>query len=225
LEQYLPEPFAIDGEPLVYVSATMNRQVDWLAGAPYNLIGVNVPVVFNGETDKDLHGTYCLVMWENDTDPIIAGRELLGIPKIYADIQDFSILGDEYRVSASLRGHKIMDMEIVGLKAVPEKELEERRKNARPGNWFGWRYMPNCGEPGAALSHAVCNPTGGGGPKAAWTGQGKIEWPHLTWEQNPAQCHIVNALRDLPIIEYRHAGVTLAGSSLEPDGRKLRAVY
>ena len=50
---------------------------------------MSAAVVFNGEQEQ-LEGTFTLVIWENLTDPILIGREVQGIPKIYADIQDHS---------------------------------------------------------------------------------------------------------------------------------------
>jgi len=38
-----------------------------------------------------------------------------------------------------------------------------------------------------------------------------VEWHRLTWEQNPTQFHIVNALKRLPILEYREATVAKSG--------------
>jgi hypothetical protein len=53
-------------------------------------------------------------------------------------------------------------------------------------------------------------------------GTGTIEWAHLTWEQNPTQHHIVNALRDLPILEYRPAVITKGSTDLSVAGRPVR---
>jgi len=61
ISQYLPEPFEVGQEPLVHVYCTMNRQVDWLAGRAYNLVGVDVSAVFNGQVDKNVVGAYNLV--------------------------------------------------------------------------------------------------------------------------------------------------------------------
>ena len=57
LSEYLPEPFEVGPEPLVSVSYAMNREVAWLAGGCYNLVGVNVSAVFKGEVDH-LAGSY-----------------------------------------------------------------------------------------------------------------------------------------------------------------------
>jgi hypothetical protein len=45
-------------------------------------------------------------------------------------------------------------------------------------------------------------------------GEGAIEWHELTWEQNPTQFHIVNALAALPILEYRPALITQGSTNL-----------
>jgi acetoacetate decarboxylase len=224
LSQYLPEAFQVGAEPLVHVYCTMNRQVDWLAGRAYNLVGVDVSAVFKGEVDKNVVGTFNLVTWENDCDPLISGRETLGIPKIYADIEDHSIIEGEWRTSASLRGEKFMDLEIKNLKPVPQAELEEWNKWAGKGNWMGWLYVPNIGKPGPSVSHATCVPAGGI-TKEAWSGEGKLTWHKQTWEQNPAQCHIINALADLPVKEIRVARVSKAGTALETETRTVRAMY
>ena len=103
LAAYLPQPFEVGPEPLVTVSYAQNREIDWLAGGCYNLIGVNVSAVFKGEIDC-LAGSYCLVMWENLTDPILTGREIQGIPKIYADIPDHTVCDGIWRTGAGYRG-------------------------------------------------------------------------------------------------------------------------
>ena len=100
LAAYLPEPFVVAEDAIVSVSYACNKEVDWLAGHGYNLIGVNASVVFKGQVDR-LQGFYTLVMWENLTDPILMGREVQGIPKIFADIPDHSIVNGTFRVKAS----------------------------------------------------------------------------------------------------------------------------
>jgi acetoacetate decarboxylase len=44
-----------------------------------------------------LEGAFALVVWENKTTPILEGN-MMGVPKIYADIEDLHIMGDTYRV-------------------------------------------------------------------------------------------------------------------------------
>lgn len=221
LSRYMPEPMEVGAEPLVTVSYSMNREIEWLAGASYNIVGVNAAAVFNGEVDH-VEGTFCLVMWENLTDPIISGREGEGIPKIYADIPDHTVFRGEYHALASYRGHKIVDITVRDLKPVPQERIDAMKQAAEKAEddsvtrgWMGWKYIPRTGQPGAEVSHATYYPSSGN-IKEASIGSGEIEWHRLTWEQNPTQFHIINALEELPIIEYRTAMVTRSSSTILP---------
>jgi Acetoacetate decarboxylase (ADC) len=223
LSEYLPEPFEVGAEPLVSVSYAMNREVAWLAGGGYNLIGVNVSAVFKGKIDH-LSGSYCLVMWENLTDPILTGREIQGIPKIYAEIPDHTIFNGIWSTCASYRGHKILDLKLKDLNPLPSDRVKEIEKMSREGNWMGWKYIPNTGGPGAEVSHATLFPTNATFD-LAWSGTGEVKWNRLTWEENPTQFHIVNALEELPILEYRSAVVLKGSSNLAVISKPVRPIY
>jgi hypothetical protein len=213
LAECVPEPFEVGEEPLVSVIYAMNKEVDWLAGHSYNLIGVNASVVFNGKTDR-LAGFYTLVMWENLTDPILFGRELQGIPKVFADIQDHCIVHGEWRTVASHFGHKIVEMMINNLRPLTTEEIDAwQRQMEGKDHWMGWRYIPTVGGPGAALSEPTLFPYENT-IREAMIGEGEVIWQRLTWEQNPTQYHIVNALADLPILEHRMAVVTKGSNNL-----------
>ena len=48
----------------------------------------------------------------------------------------------------------------------------------------------------------------------AWVGEGRVDWQRLTWEQNPTQYHIVNALADLPVHGWLPAVVARGSTNL-----------
>ena len=212
LARYLPEPFEVGEEALVSVFYARNRQVDWLAGHGYNMIAVNASAVFNGENDK-LTGQYTLVMWENLTDPILTGRELQGIPKIYADIPDHTALDGDWRSSASHFGHKIVDIAITDLRAPTEEEIEAGQRAQAESTPMAWRYLPGVGGFGQTTSEPTAYPSENEF-RSVLVGEGSIEWHQLTWEQNPTQFHLVNALAELPILEHRAALVTEGSTNL-----------
>jgi acetoacetate decarboxylase len=135
LARYLPEPFEVGPEPLLTVSYSLNREIEWLAGGSYNIIGVNASVVFKGKVDE-LAGSYCLVLWENLTDPILTGREIQGIPKIYADIADHTVYDGIWQTCASYRGHKIVDVMIKGLQPLPEADVKNSNYSAKKALYF-----------------------------------------------------------------------------------------
>ncbi len=213
LAAYLPAPYEVDEEAVITVTYACSKNIDWLAGHGYNLIGVTASVIHKGEKDT-LRGTYTLVVWENLTDPILAGRELQGIPKIYADIPDHSVIGGKWRTNASHFGHKIVDLSIDNLRAPTEEELkigaemQEGRDNP-----MGCRYLAAVGGFGTAINEATLFPSASTVSEVQ-LGEGKIDWKHLTWEQNPTQFHIANALAELPILAYLPAVVTKGSTNL-----------
>ena len=100
LVKYLPKVFEIIGEPLVIVYYTMNRDIGWLAGGCYNLLGVDVPCIYHGEDDEGMQGKFCLVLWENLTDPILTGPRAAGHPQ---DIREHRRPRQDRRRVAHLR--------------------------------------------------------------------------------------------------------------------------
>jgi len=224
LAAYLPESLEVGEEALITVAYARNRDVDWLAGHGYNLISVSASVVFNGEKGQ-IPGSYTLVMWENLTDPILSGREMSGIPKIFADIPDHSIADGEWRCQASHFGHRIMDISISDLKAPTSEEIADGLKaQEAQDNPIGWRYLPAVGGFGTRVSELTLFPSEIL-YKEVLVGEGKIDWNHLSWEQNPTQFHIVNALADLPILEYRPAIVTKGSANLFLPERPTRVLW
>jgi len=223
LAAHLPEPFTVGEQAVVTVVYCCSKDVDWLAGRGYNLVAVTASAVFNGENEQ-LEGQYSLVWWENLTDAILSGRERTGIPKIFGDIPDHSIIDDQWHTSVSHFDSKILDMSIRNLR-LPTPEESEAAIKASEGkdHPMAWRYLPDVGGFGPALSEPTTFPseslyTG------AWVGEGEIDWHHLTWEQNPTQCHIANALADLPVLGYLPAMVTTGSTNLFVPDRLPRVL-
>lgn len=214
LAQYLPEAFQLT-QPVISIQYAMNRGVDWLAGGSYNLICVNVPVAYLHGQER-LEGAYALVLWENKTCPILSGRELTGMPKIFANIEDHHQLGDRLFTNASYEGATFLRMDFQKIGTMTAEEVSALNQQSGKLNWFGWRYIPNTGRPGAALSHATLYPiefvyTAG------WRGNGKVRWEVLTPEQHPKQAHIINALSQLPIRSYQECMMTQGSQVLRND--------
>jgi acetoacetate decarboxylase len=223
LAAYLPAPYEVAEDAMVTVTYACNRNVDWLAGHGYNLIAVNAAVVFKGEKET-LAGTYTLVMWENLADPILTGRELQGIPKIYADIQDHREIDGEWLTNASHFGHQIVEMSIKELREPTIEEISAYASaNEGKDNPMALRYFPGV----SGLGHSIVQPTTYPSQTTlteARIGQGKLNWRHLNWEQNPTQFHIVNALADLPVLEYLPAMVAKGSTNLILPDRLPRAI-
>jgi 3-hydroxybutyryl-CoA dehydrogenase len=180
-------------------------------------------VVFNSARGP-VAGTYALVMWENLADPILAGRELQGIPKVFADIPDHTVADGAWHCSASHFGHRIVDLRVSQLRApTPEEIAADAAAREGRDNPMGWRFLPGIGGFGTALSETTLFPSETVFAEVQ-VGEGAIDWNRLTWEQNPTQYHIVNALADLPVVEYRPAAVTRGSANLAVPGRMSRVL-
>ena len=179
LAAYLPAPFTVGEQAIVTVAYAQSKDVDWLAGRGYNLIAVTASAVFNGENEQ-LEGQYSLVWWENLADAILSGREMTGIPKIFADITDHSITDGEWKTNASHFGNRILDMSVKNLRLPTAEELQTNQAALEGKDHpMAWRHIPGVGGFGASLSEPTTFPsesvyTG------AWIGEGKIDWNHLT---------------------------------------------
>jgi hypothetical protein len=205
LARYLPAPFRVADEAVVTVIYARNRKVDWLAGHGYNLVSVNASVVYDGE-EEQLEGQYTLVMWENLADPILTGRELQGIPKLFAEIPDHNEEGGVHSVTASHFGHDMMSLSVENLRAPTEQEIlaAGQRQALNKDHPMAWRFFPSVPGFGSSVNEATTFPSQTHYTEAL-VGEGKVNFNQLTWDQNPTQCHIVNALQGLPILSYKPA--------------------
>ncbi len=196
----LPEPFRVADEPVISVSLAVNEDVAWLAGRAYNLVGVDVAAIFDGEVDRDVHGGFCVVMWENMTEAIIGGRDHSGVPKVFGDIPNPTEEAGSWRGSVSHFGHPIMEMVVSDLTPLPAEGRAELERARHDGNWMNYKYIPRLENDGADVSYAAIYPTSGT-CTAAWEGQGTIRFHRSSFEQNPTQYQVINLLADLPIHE------------------------
>ncbi len=216
LSNYVPEGFELT-KPELSIEFQQCRQVEWMAGSYYDLVSVAAPVRFNGQRDR-LEGSFSLVVWENKTTPILTGN-MMGVPKIYADIEDLHILADTYRTRLSFEGSTFLELEMIRHQPLDAEEVKAMNTDI---NSLGWRYIPKVGAPGADLSQPILFPMHNE-PNSAWLGSGKVKWTKLTWDQNPMQFYIINALAELPIIDMKPVILTQGREILtEAQGRVLK---
>lgn len=214
LARHIPEGFE-NTQPVLTVQYCLSRAADWLAGGGYNLILVGTPVAYVHGAER-IEGVYVLVIWENRTIPILAGREQTGMPKIFADIEDHRQFGEQIVTNASYSGWTFLRMHFRQTKRMSPEELAVLNKRAGSVNVFGWRYIPNTGRPGAALSHATLFPQDFS-YSAAWQGEGQVQWQALDFEQYPVHATVTQALHQLPIKGYRDCLMTEGSIVLRND--------
>ena len=225
LEKFLPPGFALDGEPVVTVSATYMTEIEWLAGRGYNTLGVSFPARFEGEADR-LSGSFLTVLWENLTDPILTGREEIGFSKIYCELPTPTSLRGQHHIIASWLGFKFLDMYVDDLREQSRQEIDELASSQSGAGILHYKYVPRTGEWGRAdAAYAVLTPAETPNRRVLErkVGVGSLKFHKARWEDMPTQYNIVNAFADLEIREYRGASLakTVGGKDLS-DQRILR---
>ena len=225
LEAFLPSGFALDGEPVVTISASYMTEIEWLAGRGYNTLGVSFPARFRGQED-DVSGSFLTVLWENLADPIITGREELGFAKIYCELPPPTVLNGNYRLTASWLGFQFLEMRVNGLRQQSDAEIRALTQNQTGDGLLHYKYMPRTGEWGTAdIAYATLTPAAAPNQTIQeWRlGTGEARWRPARWEDMPTQYNIVNRLAELEMREVRGASLarTVGGKDLS-DQRILR---
>jgi len=139
----LPECYRTGKEPLVTILFSENNGLSFMAGRGYHMATVQVSARFDGVKDH-VDGDYILVMFENQTWPIIGGREDLGVPKLFADIPAIKMLPNGHiRCEASYWGHLLFGLDVPPLKrqSLVVKMVASKQINSRP--WLGYKYIPS----------------------------------------------------------------------------------
>lgn len=204
LEALLPPGFSLHGEPIVTVEATYMKEIEWLAGRGYNMLGVTIPARFDGAVDK-VSGPFLLVLWENLADPIITGREELGFSKIYCELPEICVMPESASAQASWLGFQFLDVRVDGLKP----RTESAPASAADG-LLHYKYMPRTGDWGSAdVEYAVMTPAGSNATvHEDLVGSGSLQWNPARWEDLPTFYQAVNALAELEVKQFLGSSLT-----------------
>ena len=225
LEALLPERFELNGAPVATVYASYMKEIEWLAGRGYNILGVTIPAAFNGELDN-VKGSFLTVLWENLADPIITGREELGYAKIYCELPEPSVLSGEWHCVASWLSFKFLDLQANNLMQQSPREIAAYENSQSEDGALHYKYIPRTGEWGSSdVAYTTLTPAAAPNREIEerWVGDGSVRFHPAAWEDMPTQFNIVNTLCELEIKEYRGASVTktVGGKDLS-DQRILR---
>lgn len=214
-------------------SVTELDNMRWLGGKGYRHLGLYIHGV--GYERKDgsgvVPGTHLAVLFESLTDPIVSGREELGMPKLFCDI-DIDRQADAMRVTASWRGARFFDMHLPELQPAGDASSEAGTIGGNDSDYgvLVWRYVPAVGEPGKAdaeyavvVPHAEEDVKGtvktvlrSPPEKAGFKAEGR------DWTQLPTLQHIAEALAKIPV--YEVVGAKVVEGSGVPDVSAARRI-
>lgn len=204
------------------------KQMRWLGGGGYRFIEFQVHGVQYAKQDgSKVHGTFIVVVMETLADPIITGREELGMPKVGCDI-DVDDKGDgegEAKIECSWRGASFLRIHLDGLKeeaVKPDEEAEAAPPQAAgppppgpPGmgpppkeeGRIIYRYVPAVGNPGQAdAEYAVLFRDGKDASSAPRVVEklrrsenASFEFPETSAENLPTLHHIAAGFAGIPV--------------------------
>ncbi len=195
----LPRGFVSADPAIISVSFVECRDVDFMAGGGYNLVAVNAAARFEGSTDR-AEGNFALVLWENEFQPIMLGREILGAPKLFADIPDAWDRDGRRGFEVFEKGTPLVSGEIRDARELSPGEIQAIVKQNEGRIWMGWKHIPACDFRGADLSYATALPFNAE-IKEARAGSGEVTFHAAAWEEAPISHRAATALSRLPVLD------------------------
>jgi len=199
-------------------SQTTLSGMDWLGGGGYRHIGLYIHgVQYKKQNGEVIKGTYMPILFESLADPIVSGREELGMPKLYTAI-DVHERKSSYRLQTSWQGAVWGNFEL--------EDLEDQDPGMDKGTIGGeddegilvYRYMPKVGRDSkgeAAEEYPVFVPHAQEGKivpssvtRVRRTKSAKVNIDGLSWEALPTLHHVVSRLAEIPIDEVIDAKIT-----------------
>jgi hypothetical protein len=208
-------------------SCTELRDVKWLGGGGYKFFGLWIHGVQCEKKDgSKIYGSFLAVLFEDLADPIVTGREELGMPKLFCNI-DVEDKGAATNIRCSWRGAQFVDITING----PGQDAKEKTNctggingtnetdGHAPPNGPGsapqpkeqgtlvYRYIPSVGNPGvpdAAYSVFIekGSETATRKVEKSLVGSGsELNFTAGTWDTLPTLNHIATGFSEIPIYE------------------------
>lgn len=137
---FVPLSDGADRSGLLTVAFADNQGVEFMAGRGYRVASVLVRAAFEDQQSRERgpSGDFVVAMFEDDCLPIILGRELLGMPKLFADISIEDRPDSSMICEASLWGHTLFSLE-----TGPLESRELLPEPAAPQPLLGMRSFPD----------------------------------------------------------------------------------
>jgi acetoacetate decarboxylase len=216
IENLLPEFYKPTDKPIVNVSFVYNNGVDFMKGRGYNLTAFSLSAKHLGERETT-EGNFIVVMYENDTLPIITGRELLGVPKLYGDIPPVRVLPDgRIKCEVSVWGHLLYGIEVTPETKQGDEIINAMNRNPRGAPMLGYKYIhslegpPDVYYPIATPSDSVL--------KELWTGtRGAVYYGEPSEDDVALHKPILDAIKSLKMRKILSVSRSFGSSTLRTD--------
>jgi hypothetical protein len=211
-------------------SVTTLGKMAWLGGGGYNHFGLYIHgVQYKKKDGSTIDGTHMPVLFESLTDPIVTGRDELGMPKVFCDI-DIHRREKSYRMQASWRGAKFCDFNLSGLSPFDASTEAGTIGGESDFGILVYRYIPAVGtsERGKAdAEYPVVVPhseetTPSTVHKVLKPEKSSVTFDKMDWDALPTLNHIIDVLADIPI--YEIVGAKVVEGTGVPDVSAARRI-
>ncbi|KAH6649269.1 hypothetical protein F5144DRAFT_480371 [Chaetomium tenue] len=220
LKTWFPAPEFSFSSPGTVAEASFRctelRDMKWLGGGGYKYLGLWIHGVQYARKDgSKVHGSFLVVLLESLADPIITGRDELGMPKLFSDIDIDSNVEGSVSIECSWRGQQFLRLHLDDLKEgpadKPEPEPEAPRNPHAPPKpkdegTIAYRYVPAVGKPGEAdAAYAVLFREGNESavPRVVQrtyrSQNGRLEFTEGNWDNLPTLHHIAAGFAEIPV--------------------------
>ncbi|KAI0403454.1 hypothetical protein F4802DRAFT_599052 [Xylaria palmicola] len=196
-------------------SQTTLNKMEWLGGSGYRHMGLYIHgVQYVQKSGEVLDGTYLPILFENLTDPIVSGREELGMPKLLCSV-DIWRRETSVRVQAGWQGAIFGNLVLEGLQEVDPGADRGVIGGEDDDGIFAYKYIPKVGERGKAdVEHATFVPHAEEAKvvpskvlQLYKADKASVSFDSLDWEALPTLHHIVSRLAEIPIYEVVSAKI------------------
>lgn len=213
-------------------STTTLGNMTWLGGGGYNHFGLYIHgVQYTKKDGTTIDGTYMPLLFESLTDPIVSGRDELGMPKVYCAI-DIHRRASSYRMAASWQGAKFCDFTLEGLQTVDPSAEKGTIGGEADYGILVHRYIPAVGREmkgKADAEYSVVVPheeeskvVPSTVKKVEKPMKASVKFDSLDADALPTLHHIVSVLADIPI--YEVVGSKIVEGTGVPDVSSARRI-
>ncbi|VZH94270.1 unnamed protein product [Fusarium fujikuroi] len=196
-------------------SQTTLNKMEWLGGSGYRHIGLYIHGVQYVQKDGTVRdGTFLPILWESLTDPIVSGREELGMPKLYCSIDIWKRV-NSYRIQTGWQGVNFGSFTLEGLREVDSGSSKGTIGGEDDEGIFAYKYIPKVGDRGKAdVEHATFVPHAEESKvvpskvlRVFTADKASFEFDPHDWEALPTLHHVVSRLAEVPVYEILGAKV------------------
>ncbi|KAJ2993393.1 hypothetical protein NUW58_g1855 [Xylaria curta] len=196
-------------------SQTTLNKMEWLSGSGYRHMGLYIHgVQYAQKSGEILDGTFLPVLFENLADPIVSGREELGMPKLYCSL-DIWRSEKSMRIQANWRGAVFGNIVLEGLQDVSPSEDKGTIGGEDDQGILAYKYVPQVGNRGKPdveyatfVSHAEeARVVPSKILRVLKAKHASVSFDPLDWEALPTLHHVSSRLAEIPIYEVISAKI------------------